>query len=206
MALVLLMENNGELFKAIYKRHVNESKFIGIGTGKTMEAFSAVLPYEKNYIASSYQSVMFLKQHNLVLTENVCEVDVYFDSADYVNRDGDLIKGGGGALFKEKLLTRIAKKSVIIVEKTKIVDSFEKLEVPVEVIPVALNYVISQVEDFKLKYSVKKSNNLTPFVTDNGNLILNVQYDSEFFKLCKLITGVVEHGLFYNYGFVIEQI
>ncbi|KAI5150765.1 ribose 5-phosphate isomerase A [Enteropsectra breve] len=136
---------------------------------------------------------------------NVNEIDVYFDSTDYYNARGDLIKGGGGAMTQEKLLAAMTKKIVIIAESSKYTANFEGLYVPVEIIKPSFSYFCCQVKSHNLNYKLRKINGALPFITDLGNMIVDVEYNREFLENCKKITGVVEHGFFENKGQIIIE-
>lgn len=131
--------------------------------------------------------------------------DWTMDGADEVSPACHLIKGRGGAMFKEKLLIRSSLKTCIIVDKTKLVDRLgEKFPIPVEVFPPALVYVQKKLEElggdrFVLRPAKGKDG---PVITENGNFILDVFFkgiDSALEQEIKKITGVIESGLFIGY-------
>ncbi len=133
--------------------------------------------------------------------------DWCFDGADEIDSDLRLIKGRGGALFREKLIMSAAKQAVIIADKTKLVEKLgQKFPIPVEVVPDALNLVKEQLEDLlspkaiHLRLAEKKDG---PVVTENGNFLLDISLDTiekGTEKIIKSIVGVVESGLFEGYN------
>ncbi len=182
--------------------HVVPGTVIGIGTGSTANYFVDALASIKNKIegtvASSNATADRLKSHGIPVFElnNVDEISVYVDGADESNRYLHLIKGGGGALTREKIVAAVSKRFVCIADDSKLVDVLGKFPLPVEVIPMARSYVARQL--------VKIGGNpiwREGFVTDNGNLILDVHH-LEITEPVKLetelnqIVGVVTNGLF----------
>jgi len=175
---------------------------IGVGTGSTVNHFIDSLETVKGRIqgavSSSEVSTTRMKERGIpVLDLNAAgELDLYVDGADESNHRLQLIKGGGGALTREKIVAAASKKFVCIADDSKLVDVLGKYPLPVEVIPMARSYVARQL--------VKLGG--TPvwregFVTDNGNLILNVR-NLEIIEPTKLeqtinnIAGVVTVGIF----------
>lgn len=180
----------------IFERHAKDSRLVGIGTGRTMEAFSKCLAPDKIYLATSTQTELFLS--GLPMASAACghSIDVYFDSADHYTADGDLIKGGGGAMTQEKLFVDMARKTVIIVQREKRLGNFSGVFVPVEIIRPSYGYVSEKLKNSRLAFSLRKVDGKTPFVTDLGNLIVDVEYNEAFLETCTQITGVIEHGYF----------
>ena len=177
---------------------------IGVGTGSTVNYFIDFLATIKGQIegavSSSEASTERLKMHDIpVLDLNFTgDLDIYVDGADESNHQLHLIKGGGGALTREKIIAAASKKFVCIADESKLVDVMGKFPLPVEVIPMARSYVAREL--------VKLGG--TPvwrdgFVTDNGNIILDVE-NLEIMEPVKLenqinqITGVVTVGIFGN--------
>ena len=128
-----------------------------------------------------------------------------FDGADEVDPNRSLIKGRGGALFKEKLLIRSGSKTYILVDETKLVNKLgTNFPVPIEIFPGSLTYVESALKemnviDIALRLAKGKDG---PVITENGNFLLDVKFDeikADYEQQIKLITGVIESGLFINY-------
>jgi len=175
---------------------------IGVGTGSTVNHFIDLLAPHKHKIegavSSSEASTERMKAHGIPVFDlnSVGELEIYVDGADESNKFLHLIKGGGGALTREKIVAAASKKFVCIADESKLVDVMGEFPLPVEVIPMARSYVAREI--------VKLGG--TPvwregFVTDNGNVILDVQ-NMKIMEPVKLeetlnhITGVVTNGLF----------
>lgn len=194
-----------EMKKAVAKaalEHVVPDTIIGIGTGSTANHFIDFLAEIKSSIAgtvaSSVASAERLKKHGIPVLDlnDVAEISVYVDGADETNGRMHLVKGGGGALTREKIVAAASRKFVCIVDETKVVDVLGKFPLPVEVIPMARSYVAREL--VKLGGSPVYRDG---FVTDNGNFILDV-HDLQIKEPTELearlnnIVGVVTNGLF----------
>jgi len=182
--------------------YVTTGEVIGVGTGSTVNHFIDALADIKGRIegavSSSEASTARLKAQGIPVVElnSVTEISVYVDGADESNRYLHLIKGGGGALTREKIVAAASRTFVCIADGSKLVDVLGKFPLPVEVIPMARSYVARQLR--KLGGDPVWREN---FVTDNGNLILDV-HNLEIMEPTKLeaeinnIAGVVTNGLF----------
>ncbi len=182
--------------------HVVPGTIIGIGTGSTANFFIDFLAEIKHTIngtvASSEASAKRLQGHGIPVLDlnSVDEISVYIDGADETNQQAHLVKGGGGALTREKIVAAVAKKFVCIVDSTKVVDVLGAFPLPVEVIPMARSYVARELVKLGGEPVYREG-----FVTDNGNVILDVhglQITDAVALEQKLnnITGVVTNGLF----------
>lgn len=181
---------------------IQEESIIGIGTGSTVNYFIDALVAKKHLvegcISSSNATSERLKAHGFsVFDLNVVSyVPLYFDGTDEINADLQMIKGGGGALTREKILAAASRKFICIADQTKKVDLLGEFPVAVEVIPMARSYVAREIVKLNGDPVYRQG-----FVTDNGNIILDV-YNLEIIEPLKLedclnqITGVVCHGLF----------
>jgi ribose 5-phosphate isomerase A len=131
--------------------------------------------------------------------------DWAFDGADEVDPNRSLIKGRGGALFKEKLLIRSSLKNYILVDESKLVENLgSKFPVPIEVFPGALVYVESALRDLGITDIILRAakGKDGPIITENGNFLLDARFDhipSDTEQKIKSITGVIESGLFIGY-------
>ena len=175
---------------------------IGVGTGSTVNHFIDLLAPVKHKIegavSSSEASTERMKSHGIPVFDlnAVGDLEIYVDGADESNKFLHLIKGGGGALTREKIVAAASKKFVCIADESKLVDVLGDFPLPVEVIPMARSYVARQI--VKLGGTPVWREN---FVTDNGNIILDVQ-NLQIMEPVKLeeqlnhITGVVTNGLF----------
>ena len=184
--------------------YLPDSGILGVGTGSTVNHFIELLAGVKGRfegaVSSSEASTERLKAIGMqVLDLNAAgELEVYVDGADESNHQLHLIKGGGGALTREKIIAAASKKFICIADESKLVDVMGKFPLPVEVIPMARSYVAREL--VKLGGTPVWREN---FVTDNGNIILDVEH-LEIMEPVKLenrinqITGVVTVGIFGN--------
>ncbi len=182
--------------------YVVEGKIVGVGTGSTARLFIEALAEMKDRIAGAVASSEDTKQrlegHGIMVFDlnDVDDIPVYIDGADEINVEMHMIKGGGGALTREKIVSAVAKKFICIVDGTKLVDVLGKFPLPVEVIPMACAHVSRELTRLGGTPVVREG-----FVTDNGNLILDVKglqildpVDLE--TRINQIAGVVTNGLF----------
>ncbi len=177
---------------------------VGVGTGSTanffIEELGKISHKLNGTVASSDESARRLQEHNIPVFDlnSVGEVSVYVDGADETNDHLQLIKGGGGALTREKIIAAASKEFVCIADDSKLVKTLGKFPLPVEVIPMARSYVARQI--VKLGGDPVYRENC---VTDNSNNILDI-FNLEILDPMKLeydlnqITGVVANGLFAN--------
>jgi ribose 5-phosphate isomerase A len=182
---------------------IEPQSVIGIGTGSTANCFIDIIANHKHLfagtVASSEESARRLKNHGVVVFEltSVSEVAVYVDGADEANSRLELIKGGGAALTREKIVTAVADEFVCIADDSKWVDYLGHFPLPVEVIPMARSHVGREL--VKLGGDPVWREGTT---TDNGNIILDVHHLYPIQSVCDLeekinqITGVVTNGLF----------
>ncbi len=175
---------------------------IGIGTGSTANCFIDVLASIKGQInatvASSEASAARLRDHGITVYElnSVDQVDFYIDGADESNRALQLIKGGGAALTREKIVTAVAKEFICIADDSKLVHTLGAFPLPIEVIPMARSYVARELVKLGGDPVYREG-----VVTDNGNIILdmyNFSIEQPLAVEQKIngITGVVTNGLF----------
>ncbi len=175
---------------------------LGIGTGSTANCFIDALAEVKHLfrgaVASSEASAKRLQQHGIEVFElnQVGQLSVYVDGADEANRHLQLIKGGGAALTREKIVAAASELFICIADQSKLVDTLGRFPLPVEVIPMAREYVISRLN--KLGGDAKQR---VGVVTDNGNDIVDV-FGLEITNPAATelqinqIVGVVTNGLF----------
>jgi len=199
---------------------VKDGDVIGIGSGSTVYvaayAIAERMKREKlniQVIPASLELSMTCLQLGIPQTTLWDKKpDWTFDGADEVDPDNSLIKGRGGAMFKEKLLISTSKETYIIVDDTKFVERLgSRFPVPVEVFPNALVYVDERLKqlgarEVSLRMAKGKDG---PILTENGNLILDAWFDDidkQMEKSIKQITGVIENGLFIGYNIQIVSI
>lgn len=192
---------------------IKDGEVIGAGSGSTV--YIALLAIAKRMkeenvsvqiIPSSLETSMTCSQLNIPQTTLLDKKpDWTFDGADEVDPNHNLIKGRGGAMFKEKLLIRNSLKTYIIIDESKFVDKLgSKFPIPIEIYPTSLLYVEKQIKalgsyDVQLRTAKGKDG---PVITENGNFILDSWFHSIDLQLeshIKSITGVIESGLFIDY-------
>ena len=175
---------------------------LGVGSGSTVTSLIQNLKKVehniKTLVSSSEDTTHKLKQAGFVVDElsNVGSPDLYIDGADEVTHNFYMIKGGGGALTREKILTAASRKIICIVDSSKIVDILGKYPLPIEVIPMAKSYISREI--IRLGGQPELRHN---FVTDNGNFILDVHNltivdPPQLEKQINNIAGVVTNGIF----------
>ena len=185
---------------------VNKNTIVGVGTGSTVNHFIDALGTVKDTIigavSSSEASTEKLKALGIEVFElnDVSSLDVYVDGADEINPHNEMIKGGGAALTREKIVSAVAKQFVCIVDESKEVTTLGAFPLPVEVIPMARSYVARELVKLGGDPVYREG-----VVTDNGNVILDVHnLDISNAKELELtinqIVGVVTNGLFAHRG------
>ena len=183
-------------------KHVVDDAVVGVGSGSTVNCFIDALAAIKGRIegavAASEASSERLKRHGIRVFElnSVDELQVYVDGADEITEHMAMIKGGGGALTREKIVAAVARKFVCICDVSKLVPVLGKFPLPVEVIPMARSHVGRELRKLSAHPVLREG-----FTTDNGNLILDchglsildpVKLESDLNQ----IAGVVTNGLF----------
>jgi len=188
-------------------KYIVPNSIIGVGTGSTANFFIDELATIKDSIsgtvASSVATSERLQGHGIEVIDltNVKEISVYIDGADESDRALNLIKGGGGALTREKIVAAVADKFVCIADESKLVSVMGNFPLPVEVIPMSVSYVKKQISKFIGGSPIIREG----FTTDNGNLILDVhglkiENPKTLENKLNNIVGVVTNGLFANRG------
>ncbi|WP_415224935.1 ribose-5-phosphate isomerase RpiA [Psychromonas sp.] len=185
-------------------QYVEKDSIVGVGTGSTVNHFIDALATMKNEIkgavSSSDASSEKLKSYGIDVFDlnEVSELSVYVDGADEINPYKHMIKGGGAALTREKIVSAVANKFICIVDNTKNVDILGDFPLPVEVIPMARSYVARELVKLGGDPVYRQG-----VITDNGNIILDV-HNLKIAEPLKLesqinaIVGVVTNGLFAN--------
>lgn len=183
-------------------KHVVDDAVVGVGSGSTVNFFIDALATIKGRIdgavAASEESAGRLRKHGIRVADlnSVSELPVYIDGADEVTEHLAMIKGGGGALTREKIIAAVARRFVCICDASKLVGVLGKYPLPVEVIPMARSYVGRELLKLGAQPVLREN-----FKTDNGNLIIDCHGLTILDPLvleAKLnqITGVVTNGLF----------
>jgi ribose 5-phosphate isomerase A len=182
---------------------IDSDSIVGIGTGSTANCFIDQIAAHKHLfngtVASSEGSAERLRSHGIEVFDlnQVDEVTIYIDGADETNPQLELIKGGGAALTREKIVTAASKEFVCIADESKWVDSLGTFPLPVEVIPMARSYVARELVKLGGDPVWREG-----VITDNGNIILDVHHlypmasATDLEQKINQITGVVTNGLF----------
>lgn len=182
--------------------YVQNDGIIGVGTGSTANFFIDELAKIKHKIegavASSDASAARLRKHGIAVLDlnSVDKLPVYVDGADEITTNLAMIKGGGGALTREKIVAAVAQKFICIADASKLVDVLGKFPLPIEVIPMARSWVAREMVKLGGQPELRQG-----FTTDNGNVILDVRgleilNPSELERTINNIPGVVTNGLF----------
>ncbi|PTD93573.1 ribose 5-phosphate isomerase A [archaeon SCG-AAA382B04] len=191
---------------------IENEMVIGLGTGSTVGYLIEKIgekintqDLEVSAICSSYQTKERAIKNGIPLTsfEEIKKIDLTIDGADQVDKKANLIKGGGAAHFREKIIARYSEKFVCIVDETK---TCEKLNnpVPVEVHPFAKKPVEKELQKIGAEVEIRKAQRKDgPIVTDNGNFILDCDFGtisdpSSLKQELNNFPGIIEHGLFIN--------
>jgi ribose 5-phosphate isomerase A len=183
-------------------QHVLAGSIVGVGTGSTANYFIDELAKIKHKIkgavASSEATAQRLKGHGIEVMDlnSVNDLPLYIDGADEVTEHLHMIKGGGGALTREKIVAAVARKFICVADQSKLVDILGEFPLPVEVVPMARSYVAREISRIGGQPMLRQG-----FTTDNGNVILDVRglkilNPVELETALNQITGVVTNGLF----------
>ena len=175
---------------------------IGVGTGSTanffIDALAAIKGRFEAAVASSEATAQRLKNHGIQVLDlnSVSELEIYVDGADEITRHMHMIKGGGGALTREKIVAACSKKFICLADSSKLVDVLGKFPLPIEVIPMARSYVARELVKLGGQPRLREG-----FTTDNGNVILDVHNLAIANPVAmeiqiNQIVGVVTNGLF----------
>lgn len=200
-----------KLSQDFFKRYIVEGSTIGLGSGSTVEKIVRnfeLLEYKDSleFIVTSLQIGIVSESIGLKIVDQnrSSKIDIVLDGADQIDSDYNMIKGGGGALLKEKILISSSQKFVIVAQANKFVDKFN-IAVPIEVTPFGRKYVMKELEKFGGLPKMRMLDKGYPFITENGNIIYDTllpKYHNlkEAEKDIKNIPGVIEVGLFTNHA------
>jgi len=188
---------------------------IGLGTGSTAAHFVALLGARVNAglsvicVPTSEETRKFGESRGIKMStlEDEPELDITFDGADEIDGDLNMIKGGGGALLREKIVAMATDRVVIMDDESKLVDTLGAFKLPVEVVQFGLAVTIDMIEALAAdcgcegEIALRKTAGGEPFVTDNGNFILDCDFGQiedaeELEDALRYVPGVVESGLF----------
>jgi ribose 5-phosphate isomerase A len=200
-------------------KHVQDDFIVGLGSGSTaayvIQQIGEKIRLEGLRILgvpTSHQAMMLAVHCGVPLTtlNEHPQLDLAIDGADQVDRELNLIKGGGGALTREKIVASAARQFVIVADETKLVERLgTNHTIPVEVLPFAVPTVMVKLRELKGKPVLREGGGkVGPLVTDNGNFVVDVDFGpvddvKELHLQLKLIPGVIETGLFVGMADVI---
>ena len=188
---------------------VNDNNVLGLGSGRAATALVRSLSTylkEKNIRVKAVPTSLQIKLEaekggiSIIEADQIEHIDIVFDGADQIDEKRNMIKGGGGALLREKILINIAKKVIIIADESKFVKKLNR-SVPIEVHPFARNIAAKQIQKYGGKPVLRTIERGYPFVTENGNIILDsdfgeIQNPEELAEKIIQIPGVMEVGIF----------
>jgi len=188
-------------------KYIEDGMVVGLGTGST--AYYAIQEIGKRVkqglnvkgVPTSIETARIATEAGIPLLENFEFIDVAIDGADEVCPYGNLIKGGGGALFREKIVAAASSKFIVVVNDKKNVENLGKFPLPVETLPFGCLSVKNKLEEFGCTTKLRLQESAKPFVTDNGNYIIDCLFgkidDPEILEFeLNAIPGVIENGLF----------
>lgn len=198
-----------KISKDFFEKYIFKGSTIGLGSGSTVEKIIRnldLLDYKKTlqFVATSLQIRLVSESMGLKIIEQdkTNKIDVVLDGADQIDSSFNMIKGGGGALLKEKILISSSQKFVIFAQSSKFVETLN-MPVPIEVTPFGRNYVFEKLEKMGCSPILRLLDKGYPFISENGNIIYDTllpKYDN--LKIVerdlKNIPGVIEVGLFTN--------
>jgi ribose 5-phosphate isomerase A len=193
--------------KDAVKRFVTANQVVGLGSGSTMTILVrelANLPYKRSveFVTTSLQIKIEAEKVGLKIADegSFVDIDVVFDGADQIDSDFNMIKGGGGALLREKVLISAANKVVVLADDTKFVKRLTQ-PVPIEIHKFARSFLLKRLKEIGGSPKLRTMDKGYPYITENGNIVLDTSFNSignvrnKEIEL-KSIPGVLEIGFF----------
>ena len=190
--------------------YIKDNMIIGLGTGSTayymLERLGELVNQGLSIkaVSTSQSTTNLANKFNipLVSIDEVERIDLAIDGVDEIDGQFNAIKGGGGALFREKMVANIADKVIWVMDSSKVVDSIGAFPLPVEILPYGYIHILNKLKLLSLNPVLRMKDD-TPFVTDNNNYIVDLHIGKAFdikyvYEKLKYMTGVVETGLFLN--------
>lgn len=191
---------------------IEEGMLVGLGTGSTVYYFIEKLikrcqeGLKIQAVSSSERSLELAKKGGIPLADinTVKAIDITVDGADEIDSQKRMIKGGGGALLREKILANMSSELVIIVDESKVVEKLGKRALPLEILPFAYQATIEKINQKGFDGTIRLKKDGTFYCTDNGNYIFDVQFQSlrthpeKDHEALSGIPGVLETGFFFN--------
>lgn len=197
---------------------VEDNTVIGLGSGSTMQLFVELVAerikqeqLELSFVPTSKKIERYALENNLNILdiENAALLDISFDGADRIDAQHNLIKGGGGSLFRERQVFERSQKKVIVADESKFVEEFTEEIIPVEIVPYNFLWTIGKISKLGFHGTVRKSGN-DYFVTDNNNYIVDIRTGKPFdvkitYEELKIMSGIVDIGLFVEDSFKVMK-
>lgn len=197
---------------------VEGNTIIGLGSGSTMQLFVDLLAERMNreklelyFVPASKRIESYASNYNLNIVdiEDVALLDISFDGADRIDAQHNLIKGGGGSLFRERQVFEKSQKKVIVADESKFVEDFTNEVIPVEIVPYNFMWTIEKIIKLGFHVVVRKIGK-DYFITDNNNYIVDIQKEKPFdvkttYQELKIISGIVDVGLFSDNTFIVKK-
>lgn len=191
---------------------IEEGMLVGLGTGSTSAFFIEALGkrcqegLKISAVATSEQSAKHAKHLGIPMMapDEMTFLDITVDGADEIDRHKNMIKGGGGALLREKLLAQASKEMVVIIDEMKLVEHLGNHPLPIEIVPFVYRSTIQRLAENGYHGALRLTRTQEIFLTDNGNYIFDIHYPHSILDpqhehdRLKKITGVVETGFFFN--------
>lgn len=192
--------------------YVKSGMVVGLGTGSTVY-YALIKLGEKikqgldiRAIATSIESERMAKELGieLVTFSNIDAIDITIDGADEVDPNWNLIKGGGGALLREKIVATASRQLIVIVDESKVVKQLGRFPLPIEVVKFGYEMTMRKFEELGYNPKLRAAND-RPYITDNGNYIIDchiglIDNPPQLHDLINQLVGVVDNGLFINYA------
>lgn len=202
------LEREKELAAKEAVKYVSNNIIVGLGTGSTIYyAIKEIAELVKNGLqiqavptSDKTQELAVSLGIPIIDINTIDKIDITIDGADEFTEDLTLIKGGGGALLREKIVASMTKEEIIIADSSKYVEKLGKFKLPIEVIPFASKYVYSKIRGLRGEGNIRLIKD-RPFITDEGNYIIDADFGfidnpMELSSIINEIEGVVGHGLF----------
>jgi len=188
-------------YKQIVEKWYREQEVVGVGTGRTVKEIMRHLgpllaASSSKVVGTSITTNLLLASHGVTpsMMECVSKIDLYFDGADYVDDEGYIVKGHGGAISLERIAIYSSATTILVVQKSKRVKTLDGLFVPVELLKECLSIFISHLCARGARYKIKTTEHSAVYVTDNRNIIVDIEYNRNLLKELERIPGVVSHG------------
>jgi ribose 5-phosphate isomerase A len=190
--------------------YIKDNMIVGLGTGSTVyyliEQVGRLVKLGLNIkiVPTSKRTSSLAKKFNIpeIAIDKIKKIDLAIDGVDEIDKHFNAIKGGGGALFREKIVSTIANKVIWIMDSSKMVDTIGTFPLPVEILPYGFTHIIKKLEVLSFNPTLRMNSDI-PYMTDNNNYIVDLHlgksFDIEYVsKKLKSISGVLETGLFLN--------